>query len=157
MHTPYKYNIYHPNGKGNGSALSLELYKASEQNIGKVILGISPQKPVVSDTGKPLFPSFDWENRTAVRLEAVEVENMLEVLEGRTESINDGKGLISVKGGITTTFSLRHIIDPVSGYVMEIEIRDGDNTTRRAITLTPTEGGMLYHGLTASMGLLMFG
>ena len=157
MRTPYKFDIFHPNGKGMGSALTLELYKASEANVGKVILSITPQKPAVSETGKPLFPTFNWESRTAIRLEVAEVELMLEVFAGETESIADGKGLRDIASGVSTTFRLRHIIDPVPGYVMEIAKRDGDETIKRAITLTMTEGRMLYHGLTASMGALMFG
>ncbi len=156
MQTLNQYKLYHPNGKGNGSALSLELHPAGNPDVGKVILSIVPQKTVGSRAdGTPTFPTFAWADAFIVRLEVTEIEKMLEVFAGETESINDGKGLLDARNG--TTFCVRHTIDPVPRYIIEIVKREGEEPKKRLISLTPTEAGALYHGLAACMGSLMFG
>ena len=156
MHTPYKYNIYHPNGKGNGSSLSLELYTANGPNVGKVILSFARQVSVGSEVdGRRTFPRFDWANQVAIRLEPTEIEKMLEVFAGETESINDGKGLVDLPN--ITTFYVRHSVEPVPHYVIEIVKAEGEAKQRRVILLSPTEARTLYDGLTAAMGALVFG
>ena len=149
--------IYHPNSKGTGMALALELYPATPEVPGKLELDFARQ---VSPEGA-IFPRFDWENRRIIVLAPEEVEKVLEVFAGYTESIEDGQGIFVRTPTNAAAFRLRHIVDPVPAYVFQLAVREvgGDAATEdvRNIYLTPTEAMMLYHALTAAMGKLVFG
>ena len=147
--------IYHPNPKGTGMALALELYPASPEVPGKLKLEFARQDSPEGVT----FPRFDWENRRTIRLTPEEVEKVLEVFNGNTESIEDGKGLFVRTPTQAAAFRLRHVIDPVPAYEFQLVVREGATATEdvREFNLTPTEAMMLYHALTAAMGVLVFG
>lgn len=148
--------IYHPNSKGTGMALALELYLATPEVPGKLKLEFARQ---VSPEGA-IFPRFDWENRRTIVLAPEEVEKVLEVFNGYTESIEDGKGIFVRTPTNAAAFRLRHVVEPVPAYALQLVVREaGDAATEdvRNINLTPTEAMMLYHALTAAMGRLVFG
>lgn len=148
--------IYHPNSKGTGMALALELYPATPEVPGQLKLEFARQ---VSPEGAT-FPRFDWENRRIFLLSPKEVEKVLEVFNGYTESIEDGKGIFARTPTKAVALRLRHVVDPVPAYELQLAVREvGDAATDdvRNINLTPTEAMMLYHALTAAMGVLVFG
>ena len=84
-----KVDIFHPNAKGTGSVLSVEVIPATENLGGKVLLSFAAQMPYEGET---VFPRFDYGNRITISLDPLEVEKLLEVFEGQTEAIEDGKG-----------------------------------------------------------------
>lgn len=149
--------IYHPNPKGTGMALALELYPATPEVPGKLQLEFARQ---VSPEGAT-FPRFDWENRSIFVLTPEEVEKVLEVFNGYTESIEDGKGIFVWTPAKSTALRLRHVVNPVPAYALQLVVREGEGDAAthdvRDINLTPTEAMMLYHALTAAMGMLVFG
>lgn len=153
-----KFTIYHPNAKGTGSALTLTPRIADAMNRieGHIILGIAQQTSTGNEVeGRRTFPRFDWANEISIRLEPTEIEKMLEVFAGETEAINDGEGLVDVPH--STTFYVRHSVEPVPHYVIEIVKAESEDKQRRVISLSPTEARTLYDGLTAAMGALVFG
>lgn len=148
--------IYHPNTKGTGMALALELYPATPELPGKLKLEFARQ---VSPEGS-IFPRFDWANRRIFVLTPEEVEKVLEVFNGYTESIEDGKGIFVRTPTQAAAFRLRHVVEPVPAYALQLVVREaGDTATEdvRNINLTTTEAMMLDHALTAAMGALVFG
>lgn len=150
-----KTTIYHPNGKGTGSALKIELFPTDGEVEGNVVLSIAAQHPIDNEV---TWPSFVWKDAVAVELSPIAVEKVVEVFEGYEESINDGKGIAGLAFASLRTPSvirLSNIVEPVSGFKMEIA-RIADKECR-TITLTPTEGRMLAQALKYSMGLLLFG
>lgn len=152
-----KVDIFHANAKGTGSALSVEVHPATVVSNGKVFLSFAAQMPYEGET---VFPRFDYGNRITISLDPLEVEKLLEVFEGQTESIEDGKGFFIVSPAGRTSFKCRHILYPATGYALTVErTTAGEVTETRSSTfvLTPSEGGMLYHGLRATMGRLLFG
>ena len=153
-----KLNIYHANAKGTGSALGIELLPAVGSCDGQVILTLANQK-AISDgkNGEPTFPQFDHLNGICLCLDPLEVEKIIEVVEGSVESINDGKGIFNVSAGVLSTFKFSHVIDPVCGYRLEIEKSFNGETFKVGIFLSSSEGNMLAQGFKASMGLLLFG
>ena len=153
------FNICHANGKGTGTAMKVELHPAEGIAEGSVVISLVRQTSVATMEGcKLIYPTFGWGDRISVKLNPVDVERVLEVFAGETEAINDGKGLFHTRAdGTTAAFKLRHHIDPVPCYLLTIEKTENDETDQRNIALSPTEAGMLYHGLVASMGMLMFG
>lgn len=153
------FNIYHANGKGTGTAMKVELYPAEGITEGSVVISLVRQTSGAMREGcKPVYPTFGWGDRISVRLYPVDVERVLEVFAGETEAINDGKGLFHTRAdGTTAVFKLCHHLDPVPYYLLTIEKTEDGETNQRNIALSPTEAGMLYHGLVASMGMLMFG
>lgn len=152
-----KVNIYHANAKGTGSALTVEVSPALEYIEGKVCISFAAQMPY---EGEMVFPRFDYGNRITISLNALEVEKLLEVFEGQTESIEDGKGFFIVAPASRTSFKCSHVVEPVPGYALAVErTTAGEETETRSATffLTASEGGMLYHGLRSVMGRLLFG
>lgn len=153
-----KLNIYHANAKGTGSALGIELLPAVGESDGQVILSVAKQKAIADrKDGEPIFPQFDGLNSICLSLDPLEVEKIIEVVEGYVESINDGKGIIHVLAGMVSTFKFSHVVEPVCGYRLEFEKMSDGKTVKIAIFLSSSEGDMLAHGFKASMGLLLFG
>lgn len=153
------FNIYHANGKGTGTAMKVELHPAEGTAEGSVVISLVRQTSVATREGcKPVYPTFGWGDRISVKLDPIDVERVIEVFAGETMAINDGKGLFHKRAdGTTAVFKLCHHLDPVPCYLLTIEKTEDGETDQRNIALSPTEAGMLYHGLVASMGMLMFG
>ena len=151
-----KMTIYHANARGTGSVLGIELRPVEVPSGGQVLISLAKQKAIRKD-GKPITPQFDYENRIWSCLDPWGVEQIIEVVEGSAESINDGKGIICNFPGGTSTFKFSNVIDPVCGYRLEIEKRLDGETVKGEIFLSPSEGQMLARGFKASMGLLLFG
>ena len=150
--------IYHPNAKGTGMALAIELHPATEVQQGYLVIDFVRQSAVAKrENATPTFPRFDWAERRTVRLSASEVAMVLGVFAGVAEAINGGKGIEVANG--SATLKMRHRIEPTPWYVLSLAVRDGANgkIDKREIALSPTEATMLYYGLTAAMERLLFG
>jgi len=159
----YRPNLcfYHANQKGTGSAVKMNLHPAHDNTDGSVMLTIANQMTVGDMRAvPPTFSRFDWENSICVKLDFSDLTQMLQVLRGECESINEGKGLYhrSVRG--STIIGLSHLIEPVSGYMLDVSRRamgGGDEGTRARILFSNAEALGLCEAIAGSLYLICFG
>ena len=147
-------SLYHANGKGTGSALTVGLRPASAEQEGALFVGIAPQERAKDNP----FPRFDWEKEVVERLDFADVCAIVEVLRGESESIADGAGLFHRSPSAATAIRFRHVIEPVPGYMLEILRRWTDGEERNArFFLTSHEATGLCLAIEASIGVMCFG
>ena len=120
--------LFHPNGKGTGCAMKLELRPAEREVDGSVFVTLSPQKTVGSSVTNP---TFDWDNPVTAKLDILELTQMLQVLRGMQESIDDGKGLFHRTADANKVIKFEHRIEPVPGYWLDISEKPFDGELRR--------------------------
>lgn len=153
-------SIYHPNAKGTGSAIKLELHPAREGVCGSIFLRIAKEGAHRMEEGwtRPL-PSFEWESAATVRLDISDLSQMLQVFRGIQESIADGKGLYHRSATTTKIIKLEHRIEPTPGYLLEVHEKPAgkDESCRHWFQFTQTEALALMVAIEQSMGLLAFG
>lgn len=144
--------IYHANAKGTGSALTVALDPATATSDGRFIVALAPQ----SDGN---VPTFDWPREVVVGLRFADVCEFLRVFRGETESIADGRGQFHRTPAANIRVHLRHVVEPVCCYSLEVyERRFSDSEERRVcIVLTSAEATGLCLALEHSMSLLAFG
>ena len=150
--------LYHPNGKGTGSAITIDTESGSTYNY--VHLKLARQKTVAMRTADgETFPTFDWEHQTEVHLKIVDVAEMLQVFRGCQESIADGKGLFMRDANGHAIVKLEHRIEPVHGYVLEVSSKaeGSDETEKTHFFFRTTEAFAVALALEQSMGKLAFG
>lgn len=147
--------LYHANAKGNGCAMGVELRPTQKERRGCVVMTFANQ--ICQDL---MFPRFDWDGAVEVKLYLVDVARVLQVFRGECESICDGKGIYirSSASGYGVRYDVRHVIEPICGYVFEAYRVDasGEETSRR-IALSSAEALALCLALENSMGILAFG
>jgi hypothetical protein len=83
-----KLMFYHPNGAGTGAALQLEprVNRRGSDRYNCFFLEMAAQKTAMGREGeKKVHATFDWENKLTVKLEFLDICEMLSVLEGRQE------------------------------------------------------------------------
>jgi len=113
--------FYHPNGKGTGSALQLELHPAHEDTEGSVFLTIAPQRSIgVRMDTDTVHPTFDWRNAICLKLNLMDLAQLLQVLRGVQESLADGKGLFHRSSNASAIIKFEHRIEPVPGYLLDV-------------------------------------
>ena len=113
--------FYHPNGKGTGSALQLELHPAHEDTEGSVFLTMAPQRTIGMRTADDtVHPTFDWRNAVCLKLDLMDLAQILQVLRGVQESLADGKGLFHRSSNASAIIKFEHRIEPVPGYLLDI-------------------------------------
>ena len=151
--------MYHPNAKGTGSALKLELHPAHDDTAGSIMATIATQLTTGNCIGSvPVYPQFDWEGAITVKLDFTDISKMLQVFRGECESLEDGRGLFHLSTRGTTKIMLRHIVEPIHGYMIEVyrTMRDSDDSNAR-IFLSPSEALGLTAAIESSMGVICFG
>jgi len=155
------FRFYHANPKGTGSALKMSLHPAHDDEDGCIMLTIASQKTIGNrHAEKPTFPTFDWENAICVKLDFSDLTQMLQVFRGECENINDGKGLCHVSAKGMTSILLTHLVDPVSGYMLDVyrKANKGDeNGTRARFMFGPAEALGLCEAIAGSLYLICFG
>ena len=156
-----KLSFYHPNGKSTGCAAQFELHPAHDNTDGSIMMKVANQMTVGNRMGpNPTFPRFDWENATTVKLDFNDLTKMLQVFRGETESIEEGRGLYHRTAKASTRIVLRHLVEPVQGYSLELYrtvAGKDDNETRSHMLLTPAEALGLCEAIAGSMYLVSFG
>ena len=116
-----KLAFYHANSRGTGGAVSMDLHPAHGNKDGCIMMRIANQMTIGNRQGpNPTFPRFDWENAIVVKLGFDDLCQILQVFRGECESVGDGKGLIHVTAKASTSIRLRHMIEPVTGYSLEV-------------------------------------
>lgn len=112
---------FHANMKGTGSACKLELHPAHGETPGCIFLSLASQKTVGAfKGGVQVFPTFDWEKRITLKLERSDLSQIIQVLRGMRESVNDGKGIFHRSARANTVIKFNHQIEPKAGYVLSV-------------------------------------
>ena len=147
--------FFHSNSKGTGCALSLELVPAIGNDEGCIMATFANQASVGNLQGAtPIYPKFDWERALIVKLGFEDICKMLQVFRGECESVGDGKGLFHGKANAYAVITLRHILEPSSGYMLGVRRLYADGKEARAI-LTPRFSLLLLSLSLATTSLLL--
>ena len=151
--------IYHPNGKGTGSALRLELHPAHDDTAGSIMATIATQMTTGNCMDSmPVYPRFDWEGAITVKLDFTDISKMLQVFLGECESLEDGRGLFHKSTRGATKIMLRHLVEPIHGYMLEVyRNTHGSEDSNARIFLSPYEALGLATAIESSMGVICFG
>lgn len=164
-------SIYHPNGRGTGGALKIAIVPASEKSEGKVWMMAARQSLGVHHGHTPSgagYPLFNWDDAICASLGPVDAARLLMVFRGECESVNDGAGIFMRFPGErcdAVKVTLRHVIEPVDGYMFEffhsfLESGEKDAVTKTETTrvfLMGAEALAISLALEQSMRLLAFG
>ena len=151
--------MYHPNGKGTGASVRIELHPAHDDTAGSIMATIATQLTTGNCTGSmPVYPKFDWDGAITVKLDFTDISKMLQVFRGACEPIEDGRGLFHKSPRGTTKITLRHIVEPINGYMLEVSRKTSDSEDSNArIFLSPYEALGLATAIESSMGVICFG
>ena len=152
--------FYHPNGKGTGCAVELNLHPAHDSTDGSIMMRVANQLTIGDRRGpNPTFPRFDWENTICVKLGFLDLCQFLQVLRGECETINGDHGLYHRTAKATTKIQLRHLVDPVSGYSLELykTPAGGGEESHAHLLLSPAEALGLCESIAGAMYLVSFG
>ena len=155
--------FYHPNGRGNGAAIQFSVEPATADRDGAVFFSIARQNGTAGSSPEQRFASFDWANKTTVKLNFVEVAEILMVFGGQASVLSHaGKdGLFHNSPSATTSIELKRSEDPNrAGFLLGVgRTPKADPNARQyySITLWPAEAFGLRAALLAQMGLLAFG
>lgn len=156
--------FYHSNSKGTGCAVKMTLHPATVNasgitTDGCIKLTAANQMTVGNRLGpNPTLPKFDWENTIKVRLDFSDLCLMLQVFRGETESVNDENGIYKRTIAGSKVIKLYHIIDPISGYMLELyETRNGGEERRAHFLMKPAEALGICEAIAESMCLITFG
>ena len=151
--------MYHPNGRGEGSALRLELHPAHDDTAGSIMATIATQLTTGDCNGSmTVYPRFDWKGAITVKLDFTDISKMLQVFLGECESLEDGRGLFHKSTRGTTKIILSHIVDPINGYMLEVYRKtSGSEDSNARIFLSPYEALGLATAIESSMGVICFG
>lgn len=155
-----KLTLYHANPRGTGGAVSMDLHPAHGSKEGCIMMRIANQMTVGDRRGpNPTYPRFDWENAIAVKLGFDDLCQFLQVFRGECEAVGDGKGLIHATAKATTSIRLRHMIEPVTGYSLEVyrSPRSGGEESRAHILFTNREAVGICESIAGSMSVISFG
>ena len=153
------WTMYHPNGKGTGSALRLELYPAHDQTSGSIYATLAPQKTVGARTAEEVtYPTFDWEKTITIKLDIMDLAQILQVLRGCTESLADGKGLFHRSLTANAVIKFEHRIEPVPCYLLEVSRKPVVGDVERIwFMLRTTEAFALSEAISHALVYLAFG
>jgi len=151
--------FYHANSKGTGCAVKMMLHPAHDMIDGSIMMHLANQKTIGRMANPPVFPSFDFENKIVVKLDFSDICLMLQVFRGECENINEGKGIYHVSTARSVIISLSHIVDPFSGYVLEViqDKKTNGETTSAKIVFSPAEALGICEAFASSLYLIAFG
>ena len=152
--------FYHPNGKGSGAALEMNLHPAHDNVNGCIMMKIASQCAIGDPRGAtPTFARFDWENAICVKLDFDDLCRVLQVFRGECESIDGDRGIYHQTSRAATKIKLRHLVEPISGYSLEVyrNSRVGDTSSYAHIILSPVEALGLGEAIAGSMAVVAFG
>jgi hypothetical protein len=67
-----------------------------------------------------VHPTFDWRNAICLKLNLMDLAQLLQVLRGVQESLADGKGLFHRSSNASAIIKFEHRIEPVPGYLLDV-------------------------------------
>lgn len=157
--------LYHPNAKGNGCAVCLTPQAATADNDGALVVAIAPQDGP-ADAGAPGAPAvlpFDWTTAVRVRLDPLEVAELLAVVGGQSSVLSHaGKdGIFHNCPERTVSVEFKRSEDPYRpGFLLGMgETPKADPNARqyRTFAFWPAEALLLRHALVGYLPRLCFG
>ena len=150
MYTP-RLSVYHANAKATGSAIHFSIQKATAVEDGRLIVCMANQQTTGSEK---VFPKFDWGKSVTVKLTPTEIAEIIEVLQGDKESIQDGKGIIYNTGANRVTLTFTHIPSAhAHGYGLELHVKG----EIYKITFNSAESVAIEYALKYALGIVAFG
>jgi len=152
--------FYHANAKGTGCAMKLALHPAHDDTDGCIMLTMANQLTIGDRMSpNPVFPKFDWDGRLTVKLDFSDLTRMVQVFRGERESLEDGKGLYHRTARFMTRIVLRHMVEPFSGYSLELyrTSNGGTEESSARIVLFDWEALGLCLAIENSFGVISFG
>ena len=155
-----KLAFYHATPKGTGCAVTWALHPAHDDIDGSIWLRAANQMTIGNRMGpNPTFPHFDWENPICVKLSFDDLCAFLQVFRGECESINGDSGLLHRSPSGLTCIKLRHLVEPVQGYSLELYRMPpkGGEERRAHILLSSAEALGLCESIAGAMYLVSFG
>ena len=156
----------HPNGKNTGSAILFIVVPATYERDGSVLMTVAKQQNVAdlgADEPERRYATFNWANATQVKLNFVEVAEMLMVFGGQAPSlVHAGKdGLYHNTPQSTISVTMMRSEDYARpGFILGVgrtPKADPNERTYHTFTFTPAEALGLRFALQAKMGELAFG
>lgn len=113
--------IYHPNGKGTGCAFRMNLHPAHDDRDGCIMVSFANQNSVGNrQAAVPTYPTFDWKNKVSVKLDFSDICKIIQVLRGTSAGLEDGRGLYHRSAKFATKITLKHIMEPVEGFMLGV-------------------------------------
>ena len=155
--------VYHPNGRGTGAAIRFNVEPATAEREGAVFFSIAAQNGTAGSSPDRKFASFDWPNKTTVKLGFLEVAEVAMVLGGSAQALSHaGKdGIFHTSSTATTTIELKRSEDPSRpGFLLGVGRTPKSNPVARSFVsfaFRPAEAFGLRCALMAQMGELAFG
>lgn len=152
--------FYHPTARGTGCAAKLTLHPAHDDTDGCIMLTMAPQLTVGDRRGAaPVYPTFDWEGGLTVKLDFTDLTKMVQVFRGECESLEDGQGLYHRTARFSTRIALRHLVEPVPCYSLELyrTAAGGKEESSARINFMPNEALGLCLAVENSFGVICFG
>ena len=158
-------SFYHANGKNSGFAIQFSVDPATPDRDGALYFSIARQKTVgnASAQGLDRYASFDWQNKASVKLNFIEVAEILMVLGGQASVLTHAgkEGLFHNSPSATTSISFKRAEDPNRpGFLLGVgRTPKADPNARQYYTFAfwPAEAVGLRFALQAQMGLIAFG
>ena len=158
-------SFYHANAKNTGVAITFRVEPATANLDGAVYFSIAKQKSVgnLNAQGPERFASFDWANKTTVKLGFLEVAEMMMVFGGQASVLTHAgkEGFFHNSPSATTSVSLKRAEDPNRpGFILGVgRTPKADPNARQfhSFAFWPSEAFALRAALMAEMGLLAFG
>ena len=118
--------LYHPNGKGTGSALQLELRlnRGGEDRYDCFFLEMALQKSAAANGKDGRTPAtFDWAAKATVKMDFTDICELLTVLEGRAEQAGGQRnGIYHESGNTNTVIGFKK--NPDGGYFVGVSRKD---------------------------------
>ncbi len=154
------FRLYHPNSKGMGGAMEMDLRPAVNRKEGHIMMKLAKQKTVgVRKGDNPTFSTFDWEHKLCVKLGFNDLCKILQVMRGECETIDDGKGLLHRSKTGATRINFRHLCEPVHGYSLDVSRKGLDDKEIQSahIFITASEALGIGLALEQSMVAVCFG
>lgn len=116
-----QFALYHPNARGTGSAVKMDVHPALDDREGFIMLTLANQATVADrSSAVKKYATFDWAKSLAVKLGFADLCALLQVFRGECEAVEEGRGLFHVSSAGTTKIGLKHMIDPHAGYLLDI-------------------------------------
>ena len=158
-------SFYHANAKNTGVAITFRVEPATANLDGAVYFSIAKQKTVgnLNAQGLERFASFDWANKTTVKLGFLEIAEILMVFGGQASVLTHAgkEGFFHNSPSATTSITLKRADDPNRpGFILGVgRTPKADPNARQYATFAfwPAEAFALRAALQAEMGLLAFG
>lgn len=112
--------FYHPTHAGTGAVARLEFHAATPEREGCFFLEMARQKTAATrGADGRAGATFDWENKSVVKLGFTDVCGLLLVLEGRCDQAGNGRGLFHDTPETNTVITFRRQTEP-AGYALEV-------------------------------------